>query len=281
MTGRTALENTKPLWARYIAAISAGLLFNEAYARRLGNVLPWCKTKFHCLAFELGANECGIHPGFLIRSNHSTHARCYVYLDRQPVHRLSSPPKLYSLCRVFQAHTRFPGRPKRQNRQQRENTPNRYNDRLFSPREQRNIASADMVEVSVVLAEAFLLEREGTALRKRQQQQQHRAGGRPQGGRDDSASGTAAGAGAVAGAGAAEAAVNSEEMARQCWDDEREAENRRRMDILSRSLEASDIQDLQVLRRSLQRQVERAARTGQRGTRGLARGERSLAGRTS
>ena len=119
-----------------------------------------------------------------------------------------------------------------------------------------------MVEVSVVLAEALLLEREGTALRKRQRQQQLRAGG----------------------AGATEAALDSEgaDVASRCWDDEREAENRRRVDVLSRSLEASDVQDLQVLRRSLQRQLEHAARGGgAKVTRGVSsRGERTSPGRS-
>lgn len=146
-----------------------------------------------------------------------------------------------------------------------------------------------MVEISVALAEALLLEKEGTALRKRHQQQQRRAAGRQ--GQDKAASGspvssmppgtTAATAVAPAASAAEAGAAGSAdaEMVHQCWNDEKAAENKRRVDILSKSLEASDIHDLQVLRRSLQRQVDDAAR-GLRSKPGRrSRSERSPAGR--
>lgn len=43
------------------------------------------------------------------------------------------------------------------------------------------------------------------------------------------------------------------------WDDEKDAENKRRIALLSESLNATDVHDLQVLRGSLERQVDEAA----------------------
>lgn len=162
------------------------------------------------------------------------------------------------------------------------------------PREQRNIASHDMVEVSVVLAEALLLEKEGTTLLKRHQQLlQHRAAGSSRQGGDNAnassgdpissalSTATRTTLDAVAGGTAESTAASDAEMVRRCWNDEKAAENQRRVDILSRSLEASDIHDLQILRRFLQRQVDDAARAGLRGKRPRSRGERSGAGRSS
>lgn len=42
------------------------------------------------------------------------------------------------------------------------------------------------------------------------------------------------------------------------WDDDKSAENKRRIALLSESLQASEIHDLQVLRRSLERQLNDA-----------------------
>lgn len=75
-----------------------------------------------------------------------------------------------------------------------------------------------MVEVSVALAEALVLEREGAALKRR---------------------------------GAAGASLANEAQ----WDDKTEGANQRRIQLLSESLFASEVHDLQVLRNSLERQA--------------------------
>lgn len=131
-----------------------------------------------------------------------------------------------------------------------------------------------MVEVSVALAEALLLEKEGAALRKRYQQQQRRAGVGRQGRHGASGDPLSSGGIGAQAAPAGAAGPDAEMVLRRCWSDEKAAENQRRVDTLSKSLEASDIHDLQVLRRSLQRQADGAARGGRlRG--GRSRGERS------
>lgn len=143
-----------------------------------------------------------------------------------------------------------------------------------------------MVEVSVVLAEALLLQKEGTALRDRcRRQQLRREVGGGGGGRrgkdsnnsDDHFSSIPRTATPPATAGAAEGEADADaDMVDRCWNDEKAAENQRRVDVLSESLEASDIHDLQVLRRSLQHQVDDTA-NGTRRRRGRSRGERSSA----
>lgn len=127
-----------------------------------------------------------------------------------------------------------------------------------------------MVEVSVALAEALLLEVEGAALLKQHQKRRRAAASTAQtpplttaktstpgeqgGGDQDNAHATT-----TAAAEAAEA-----EMVNRCWNDQRAAENQSRVALLSKSLESSDIHDLQILRRSLQRQVDEAAREEER-----------------
>ncbi|CAM9223599.1 unnamed protein product, partial [Ectocarpus sp. 4 AP-2014] len=119
---------------------------------------------------------------------------------------------------------------------------------------ERNLASADMVEVSVALAEAALHKREGAALlkhhqrRKRQQGDSRRLRSEKNLGNASSAPGNTP----------ATANTADEEIVDRCWNDEKAAETERRLAILSKSLEASDIHDLQVLRKSLQRELDDA-----------------------
>ncbi|CAM9476964.1 unnamed protein product, partial [Ectocarpus sp. 12 AP-2014] len=119
---------------------------------------------------------------------------------------------------------------------------------------ERNLASADMVEVSVALAEASLHKREGAALlqhhrrRKRQQGDRRRLRSEKNLGNASSPPGNTP----------ATADTADEEMVNRCWNDEKAAETERRLAILSKSLEASDIHDLQVLRKSLQRELDDA-----------------------
>lgn len=98
-----------------------------------------------------------------------------------------------------------------------------------------------MVEVSVVLAEALVLEREGAALRRR------------------------GGSGAIISTASTLAKIESDATGTEkestsanvsaLWDDEKAAANKRRVDALFQSLNASGVHDLQVLRSSLERQA--------------------------
>lgn len=138
--------------------------------------------------------------------------------------------------------------------------------------EQCNITSADIVEVSVALAEARILEREGTALLSRQRQskrgadhklKKNRAGDPSSPPTTPPSSVTEGGKRTATTAAHPAAATASEEGgtdAIDCtWTTEKAAENKRRLALLSESLEASDVQDLQILRRSLERQADESA----------------------
>lgn len=116
---------------------------------------------------------------------------------------------------------------------------------------QRTLASADVVEVSVALAEALVLEREGAALKWR-----GASGERP-------STETLVvelepdtpGADAEPAEAAAETLVTM-------WDDEKAASNKRHIKFLSESLDASEVHDLQVLCSSLERQAADKGRLG-------------------
>lgn len=100
---------------------------------------------------------------------------------------------------------------------------------------QQNLRSADMVEVSVALAEALILDREGSALQRR------------------------------ARSSSCTTPPPSRALDEAAWDEARAAANRRRVDVLSESLLANEIYDLQVLRNSLVRQaVDEASRANER-----------------
>lgn len=142
-----------------------------------------------------------------------------------------------------------------------------------------------MVEVSVALAEALLLEAEGASLLKQHQKRRRAAAtaaqtplvtastispGEEGEGAKDKANATIAAASAPASAAETEA-----EMVNRCWNDEKAAENQYRVTLLSKSLEASDIHDLQILRRSLQHKVDEAVRALQSSSCSVS-GERSF-----
>lgn len=138
---------------------------------------------------------------------------------------------------------------------------------------QRYIATADIVEVSVALAEALVLEREGAELEKSRGSR----GGENSGSNAPLSSTSPAtttslptpGAAPAGAAGVAAASDKKEtipapalaEVQGPRWTDEIAAENRRRVALLSESLDASDVHDLQVLRRSLERQLNEATTT--------------------
>ncbi|CAM9942225.1 unnamed protein product, partial [Ectocarpus sp. 13 AM-2016] len=119
---------------------------------------------------------------------------------------------------------------------------------------ERNLASADMVEVSVALAEASLYKREGAALLKQHQRRKRQQGDHRRL-RSEKDLGNAS---SPPGNTPATEDTADEEMVDRCWNDEKAAETERRLAILSKSLEASDIHDLQVLRKSLQGEMDDA-----------------------
>lgn len=109
---------------------------------------------------------------------------------------------------------------------------------------QRNLTSADIVEVSVALAEAMVLDREGVALQVRRE--------------------------------GVDTGSSSRSIVDLHWNDEKAAANQRRMDILSESLLANEIHDLQVLRSSLVRQTVEEGKRPKRKSPGVVDREAEL-----
>lgn len=116
------------------------------------------------------------------------------------------------------------------------------------PPVQRNLATADIVEINVALAEALVLEREGAALTSK------RAGfGR---------SGTSTSLKVTSSSPSHEEKEGGTETdVEHIWDAEKAAVNQRRIALLSHCLEASSVHDLQMLRQTLERQVDDVTRT--------------------
>lgn len=131
-----------------------------------------------------------------------------------------------------------------------------------------------MVEVSVALAEAALHKREGAALLKHHQRRKRQRGDHRRLRSEKTLGNTSSPPGNTA----ATADTTDEEMVDRCWNDEKAAETERRLAILSKSLEASDIHDLQVLRKSLQREVDDARRALRESKPSRSRGDTTSVG---
>ncbi|CAM9851016.1 unnamed protein product [Scytosiphon promiscuus] len=128
---------------------------------------------------------------------------------------------------------------------------NSIDDEAMKKQLRSNIASADIVEVSVALAEALILEREGSALLSRQPRARLDA--------DQSLEKNRRGDPSMLPNASPASATRSTEGIDGIWSTQKAAENERRLALLSESLETSDIHDLQILRRSLQRQADDSA----------------------